>query len=565
MVRTSTPRKLQLGRLALLLAVGSPSLLVGCYESHIPALPGERYSCGCRWTVRMPIEAELECRPDGMGGVTCETTTTVSTTGHTVTRSETIRPCFTFLDDPATVCNLACSDPAFTPPLTESTTVAFSSHSGTAVCEDEGGSRYLTPDVPDTASRRGFVVGDQSTFQTSISGVGTSDMINLVDGTEVSIQGGNCEIGECDLQVRDAEFRAPPFSIDGHAATGVTLRLADAEASSGTYRNLPTPPSPDTPVDEWFLQPTSVLNMEFFGHVEGFERDDGRPAGLEFAWHTVRGDIQLDRRAAEQFMTFRGDMSTVHDFGDGDRTVSVTGDFYVRFFSGHPTSRMSGAVDSRTDMLILDSSGSSDMLGGSIRDFRWLVSRASGNTVLALGPRVAIPAPVWAMLKAENDAKVCLEVQDDELMWDQTCFGLEMFPTPTVPPPAVPCGDLATTFPYAQRFAKLLQASELLPSINKFQELTIVLPDDDAMSDMKDDEYNALLNKQNKKALQQFVLNQMWKGVYYRESLSKLLGALPLGGGKVDPGKQPEDTRIPDVDCGDSGVLHVSSSRSRTL
>lgn len=550
----------RIGRIALLSCGASAFSTTGCYESHLPALPGERYECGCEWEVRIPCEASTECTIDSSGDLVCEPTVTCGSGGDTEHRSRVIHPCRTYIDDPETVCAVACGSSEYAPPLTETTSVEFSSHTGTAICGDEDDEIYATPHVPDTAVRRGFVVGEESTFVAAISGLGSSGIVNLVDGTQVSVQAGECELPgtECEMQVTEAVFRANPFSIDGRAATGVTLRLADA-GTPATYRNLDTASEFDD--DHWFVEPTAPLNMEFFGNVEGLEREDGRPIGLDVEWFGAEGPALLNRSSPLQFMRFQGSMSRDHDFGDGTRTVSVEADFLVSFFSGHPTALML-ASEAPSGMLILDGRHSSDMLGGTLRDYRWVVRRDTGMTLLALGPLVGIPAPIWEHIQADKNAKICLRIQDTDDMYDEKCMGIGTFPTPELPPPEVPCGSLATTFPDARRFGALLQASGLTDYLNQFQGITLLVPDDGAMSEMKDEEYEATLK--DKQKAQQEVLNHAYAGVYLRKDLAKLYGKLPLGKLKVDPGKLPDDARIPDVDCG-GGALHMSSSRSRAL
>jgi hypothetical protein len=91
----------------------------GCYESHTLPLDGERWTCRCHWTVQLPA-IDFECElPIGGGDPECGIMTGVGTgtlTTHEV--FETIHVCTVFADpadDPAFVCNDACSDPQFQP------------------------------------------------------------------------------------------------------------------------------------------------------------------------------------------------------------------------------------------------------------------------------------------------------------------------------------------------------------------------------------------------------------------------------------------------------------------
>jgi hypothetical protein len=82
------------------------------------------------------------------------------------------------------------------------------------------------------------------------------------------------------------------------------------------------------------------------------------------------------------------------------------------------------------------------------------------------------------------------------------------------------------------------------------------------MSDMSDQEYESLRDPKNEAKLQKFVLNQMWSSRFSSKDLWKLHQFPTLGDGQVDPGKMPDDVRIPDVDCGEDGVLHMTRTRS---
>jgi hypothetical protein len=535
--------------------------LAGCYESHTPELPGERYQCECDWTVRIPCEASSECHLTSSGDLECTPTVTCTSSGDTEHRHGRIHPCVTFVDDPEAVCATACADPAYEPEFTEEISVIASSHTGTAMCGGEDESEiYIFPDVPDTATRRGFVVGDMSTFEASIDGIGSSGIVNLVDDTEVAITGSIGEIGESEFQIRSARFTAQPFSIGGHAANNVTLELNDA-GSLGTYRQeAEVPPEPF--VDSWHLSPGAAMTLDFTGDIDGFVPSSGGEAGIEVTWSNAHGPAQLGFLEPDQFMRFQGSMDRAWDFGDGLRNIHVEGDFFVRFFSGHPFAHMF-AMEDGGGSLVVDGRDSIDMLGGSVDYYRWLVRRPTGPSIVAMGPWAVIPRPVWEHIKSDKDARLCLQVQDNDLMLDEICIGLEAFPPPpTVPPPHPPCAELATTFPDARRFGTLLHESGLLPYLEKFGKMTLLLPDDKAMSDMSDQEYESLRDPKNEAKLQKFVLNQMWSSRFSSKDLWKLHQFPTLGDGQVDPGKMPDDVRIPDVDCGEDGVLHMTRTRS---
>lgn len=517
--------------------------LAGCYESHIPELPGERYECDCEYTT----------------STSCTSPYTCTVVGHR--RLSGIHPCVTYVDDPETVCTAACGSPEYAPEGIAAVSVSRASYTGSAMCgnEDEpGGETYIYPDVPDEATRRGFVVGDMSTFEASIDGIGSSGVVNLVDDTEVAITGAINEVGDSDFQIRSARFTAMPFSIGGHAANNVTLELNDA-GTIGTYHHEPEV-LPEPFVDSWQLAPSAEMTLDFTGDIDGFVPPSGGESGIEVTWNNAAGPAQLYFTAPEQFMRFTGSMDRTWDFGDGLRNIHVEGDFYVRFFSGYPFAYMAATEDGGGS-LVLDGRDSFDQLGGTVDGYHWLIRRPTGPSVVATGPWAVIPAPVWQEIKKDKDATLCLQIQDNDLMVDEKCVGIGAFPPPTVPPPDPPCADLATTFPSAQRFGTLLTESGLLPYLEKFGKLTVLLPDDKAMSDMSDDEYQSLRDPKHKQELQKFVLNQFWSSRFAAKDLWQLYQFPTLGGAQVDPGK-PDDVSIPDVNCGDDGVLHITGRRS---
>lgn len=517
--------------------------LAGCYESHVPELPGERYECDCRYTVSTACESPFSCVSEG----------------HRFRPG--IHPCVTFVDDPETVCAAACGNPAYTPEGTTGVEVTRATYSGSAMCgnEDEpGGETYIYPDIPDMATRRGFVVGELSTFEASIDGIGSSGVVNLVDDTEVAISGAIGEVGDSDFQIRSARFTAMPFSIGDREATNVTLELNDA-GSIGTYHHEPeVEPAPF--VDSWQLAPSAEMTLDFTGDIAGFVPPSGGESGIEVTWNNAHGPAQLYFTAPEQFMRFTGSMDRLWDSGDGLRNIHVEGDFYVRFFSGHPFALMAAAEDG-SGSLVLDGRGSFDQLGGTLDHYDWLIRRPTGPSIVAQGPWAVIPRPVWQMIREDKDAQLCLQIKDNDLMVDEKCLGVGSFPPPPTIPSDPPCGDLATTFPDSQRFGTLLIESGLLPYLEKFGKITVLVPNDKAMSDMSDQEYESLRDPKNKDQLQKFVLNQFWSGRIPGKDLWQLYQLPTLGGGQVDPGK-PENVTIPDVDCGDNGVLHMTGSRS---
>ncbi|MBL8943484.1 MAG: hypothetical protein JNK45_10065, partial [Myxococcales bacterium] len=368
-------------------------LQTGCYLSHTIPLEGERYACECVWNQLLPT-ATFEAGDDGLTFMPCASIDCF----EPVTSVGDISPCTTFETDPETVCAQACGDPLFAPPFLTGYAVTLAIHEDAGWCStlDDPPRTFFFPEVPADAVRHGRVVAELSSLRLSIAGVGSTEVIQPVDGTAVTIQGGTCDGSTpCALSINDAQIRVDgPVTFEGHTLDGLSLSIADAMIASAQVVPAPSPPH------SWRLlgdsTATSTMSWEFFGSVDGVTQE----GGLEWVQPLTApedgpgGDFDLRRGAPDPHMRFTGVLRDTLMLDDGSSLdVTIEADVFVRFFSGAPIPSMR-AVDTGGAMepLLLDGSASYDELGASIVDYLWLVRQPDGvETVIAHGVRAVLP------------------------------------------------------------------------------------------------------------------------------------------------------------------------------
>ncbi|MBK6919756.1 MAG: fasciclin domain-containing protein [Deltaproteobacteria bacterium] len=531
------------------------TIVSGCYASHTLPLEGERYACQCQWTQLIPhVDWDCDedgCRPEPCGGTDCF--------DELVTMGG-IRPCTTFEGDPTAVCEAACADPRFAPDVTTETEVLSASYASVGWCStlDDPPREFFFPEVPADAVRHGHVVAELSTLQLTIDGIGTTAEIHPVDGTPVTIQGGNCDAPPgCELSINDIRVEiAGPVDIAGHTLDGLVLTNVESMVTSA--RVLPNPAAPDA----WDLLADtpehSELPLQFLAGLDGAENSG------PLAWRRPLaapddgpgGAFDLRRGSLDPHMTFTGVLRDSVALDDGSTLeVTLDADIYVRFFSGAPVPRMA-VVDTGVAMgpLVLDGSGTYDDLGAPASDFRWYLLDGEGNReIIAHGIRAVLPRAVMAELDPDK-TRLCLRAADDDGLYDEVCSELAPISDPSVPPPD--CRESGTTLTGAWRFGELVEFAGLGGWLASKQGITVLVPSDEAIA--------AHFGKDGPKdaeAAGEFVLTHVLEGRHSAKDLrqgavdlSKNLAGLNV---TTKPSDVADATELPDVDCWDGGgVTH---------
>lgn len=540
-------------------AVRSAALLglvlhTGCYLSHTIPLEGERYACQCAWTQLVPT-ADIECDSDGCTFTPCASIDCFEEV-HSI---GSVRPCTTFETDPEYICAEACADPRFAPPLTTESEVLLAEYASAGWCStlDDPPRTFFFPEVPADAVRHGRVVAELSSLRLSIAGVGTTEVIQPVDGTPVTIQGGTCDGSTpCALSINDAQIRVDgPVTFEGHTLDGLSLSTAEGMIASAQVVPAPSPPH------SWRLlgdsTATSTMSWEFFGSVDGATQE----GGLEWVQPLTApedgpgGDFDLRRGAPDPHMRFTGVLRDTLMLDDGSSLdVTIEADVFVRFFSGAPIPSMR-AVDTGGAMepLLLDGSASYDDLGAAIVDYLWLVRQPDGvETVIAHGVRAVLPPGAYASLP--QGSELCLQVTDADGLYDKGCTALTPKPDPTVPPPD--CFESGTTTVGGWRFGDLIELAGLRDWIATKNHITVLVPSDAAIAAA----FGGGGPKDAAEA-EQFVLTHVLEGRHAiadirngKVDLSKNYAGLAVA---VAPKDVAEQATIPDVDCLDGeGVTH---------
>lgn len=534
------------------------SLLPGCYASHTIPLPGERYECGCSWTEELP-SVEIRCDSDGCDPETCVGTGCVET--RTVTGR--VNPCTVFATDANTICDAACSDPAYFPngAIIGGERQGAGIYAGPGLCSTGGipPREFYFPEVPADAVRNGMVVAELSTLELSVEGLGATGEFAPIDGTPVVIQGGTCEFGSCPLSVNLFEIAVPPsVSLDGHAVDSLEINLADgtpgqAEVDgAGGWRLLGTSPE------------SRALQLEFYGAIAG-ETVEG-----EFAWERPPamvadgpgGVIDLSRTAPDPHMRFTGVIRDSITLLDGTvLAAEVTADIYVRFFSGAPVPRaMMDTVGSSTEpLLVLDGSESYDSLGSPLTEYQWLAISPDAELLLAEGVRAGLPKSAVAALEEEG-YELCLRVRDGGGEFDTTCVGDPSF----IEKPGLPkltCPEFMLAPASSGRFRELVAAAGLTDAMADLDGVTWLVPNNAAFDKLHPKVWAHLLEDED--AAADVVLSHLLPGAHDWKSvaagtvdLSTNFAQLqsPLNGGDLE-----DQVTIPDGGCGKNSVHRINT------
>ena len=549
------------------LLLAALSVVAGCYESHTLPLDGERWTCRCHWTVQLP-EIDFECEiPIGGGDPECGIMTGVGTgslTTHDV--FETIHVCTTFADpsdDPAYVCNDACSDPQFQPFGTVGSEVVEDESSyldhGQCSTGDDPPFTYIFPSVPADAVRNGQVVAELSTLELTVEGEGTTPVVHPVDGTPVSIQGGNCGSGRCPLSITNARVEiAEDVALGDFTLLGLNMQLSGALPFGAEVRADPSELD-----DSWELLATtpenSVMPWEFLAAIDGL--DEVVPGTFDWE-HPIAvpddgpgGPFNLRPSSPDKFMMFRGIVRDEFALAEDDiRDLTLVAEIVVRFFSGAPVPDM--AIGRATEGLIVDAGGTTDDLGGPAEDYEWLAMAGDIELLLARGKRAFLTNGMVRALQRAN-LEICLRVHDTDGMYDTVCRGKETPEEPTDDEPR--CPEIGLTPAGGSRFHALAVAAGVEDLLYQVDNVTWLVPLDDAFKDVSDEEFYKLLEPEQRDAAKRVVLAHVLNG---RHDLQDLLKGVNLddnlAGEKVDVDSQSigESARVFDVDCL-GGTVHL--------